>query len=79
MFKRILVADRGESAVRIIRSCIEMGIETVAVYSEADKECMHVYMADKAMCIGPFPPSKSYLNIPQIITVAQITGGATRC
>lgn len=72
MFKRILIANRGEIAVRIIRACIEMGIETVVVYSDADKESMHVCMADKAVCIGPAESKKSYLNIPSIITAAQI-------
>lgn len=74
MFKRILIANRGEIAVRIIRACTEMGIETVAVYSEADKDSMHVYMADKAVCIGPAMSSKSYLNIPSILSAADITG-----
>jgi acetyl-CoA carboxylase, biotin carboxylase subunit len=74
MFKRILIANRGEIAVRIIRACTDMGIETVAVYSEADKESMHVFMADKAVCIGPYQSSKSYLNIPAIITAAKTTG-----
>lgn len=73
MFKRILIANRGEIAVRIIRACAEMGIETVAVYSEADKDAMHVYMADKAVCVGPPESQKSYLNIPAIITAAKIT------
>lgn len=74
MFKRVLIANRGEIAVRIIRACTEMGIETVAVYSEADKDSMHVYMADKAVCIGPAMSSKSYLNIPAILSAADITG-----
>jgi acetyl-CoA carboxylase, biotin carboxylase subunit len=74
MFRRILIANRGEIAVRIIRACMEMGIETVAVYSEADKESMHVYMADKAICIGPAQSAKSYLNIPAILSAAEITG-----
>jgi acetyl-CoA carboxylase biotin carboxylase subunit len=73
MFKRILIANRGEIAVRIIRACMEMGIETVAVYSEADRESMHVYMADRAVCIGPAESKKSYLNIPAIITAAKLT------
>lgn len=73
MFKRILIANRGEIAVRIIRACVEMGIETVAVYSEADKESMHVYMADRAVCIGPADSRLSYLNIPGIITAAKMT------
>jgi acetyl-CoA carboxylase biotin carboxylase subunit len=74
MFKRILIANRGEIAVRIIRACMEMGIETVAVYSEGDKDSMHVYMADKAICIGPAQSNKSYLNIPAVITAATISG-----
>ncbi|SKA96139.1 acetyl-CoA carboxylase, biotin carboxylase subunit [Caloramator quimbayensis] len=74
MFKRILIANRGEIAVRIIRACMEMGIETVAVYSEADKDAMHVYLADRAVCIGPAQSQKSYLNIPAIITAAKLTG-----
>ena len=74
MFKKILIANRGEIAVRIIRACMEMNIETVAVYSEADKDSMHVYMADKAVCIGPAMSSKSYLNIPAILSAADITG-----
>jgi len=73
MFKKILIANRGEIAVRIIRACRELGIKTVAVYSEADKESLHVYMADEAVCIGPPPASQSYLNIPNIISAALIT------
>lgn len=73
MFKRILIANRGEIAVRIIRACVEMGIETVSVYSEADKESMHVYMADRAICIGPADSKSSYLNMPAIITAARLT------
>ena len=74
MFSKILVANRGEVAVRIIRSCREMGIETVAVYSEPDRESLHVLMADEAYCIGPGRVSESYLNIPSIIAIAQATG-----
>lgn len=73
MIKRILIANRGEIAVRIIRACVEMGIETVAVYSEADRESMHVYMADRAVCIGPADSKSSYLNMPAIITAAKLT------
>lgn len=73
MFKRILIANRGEIAVRIIRACVEMGIETVSVYSEADRESMHVYMADRAVCIGPADSKRSYLNMPAIITAAKLT------
>lgn len=74
MFKRILIANRGEIAVRVIRACKEMGIESVAVYSEADKHSLHVTEADVAVCIGPPPADKSYLNIPNIISAAEVTG-----
>lgn len=70
MIKRLLIANRGEIAVRIIRACRELGIETVAVYSTADKDNLHVKMADKAVCIGPAPSNKSYLNANAIITAA---------
>ena len=70
MIKRLLIANRGEIAVRIIRACRELGIETVAVYSTADKDNLHVKMADKTVCIGPAPSSKSYLNANAIITAA---------
>ena len=73
MFKKILIANRGEIALRIIRTCKEMGIKTVAVYSTADKESLHVRFADEAVCIGPPPSSASYLNIPSIISAAEIT------
>lgn len=74
MIKRLLIANRGEIAVRIIRACRELGIETVAVYSTVDKENLHVKMADKAICIGPAPSSKSYLDSNAIITAALRTG-----
>jgi len=74
MFKKILIANRGEIAVRIIRACKEMGIKTVAVYSDADKDSLHVKIADEAYCIGPAAPSQSYLNIPSIISVAEVSG-----
>ena len=74
MFKKILVANRGEIAVRVIRAAREMGIEAVAVYSEADKDSLHVKIADEAFCIGPATPSQSYLNIPSIISVAEVAG-----
>ncbi len=74
MFKKILVANRGEIAVRIIRSCREMNIRTVAVYSEADRDALHVQMADEAVCIGAPQPSRSYLNIPNIISAAVSRG-----
>lgn len=74
MFKKILIANRGEIALRIIRTCKELGIKTVAVYSEADKNALHVTFADEAVCIGPAYGKDSYLKIPAIISAAQITG-----
>ncbi len=74
MFKKILIANRGEIALRIIRSCREMGIRTVAVYSTADENSLHVRFADEALCIGPPQAKESYLNIPRIIAAAEITG-----
>jgi acetyl-CoA carboxylase biotin carboxylase subunit len=73
MFKRILIANRGEIAVRIIRACKELGIESVAVYSTADADSLHVKLADKKICIGPPPASRSYLNIANIISAALVT------
>lgn len=73
MFKKILIANRGEIALRIIRTCKEMGIKTVAVYSTADRESLHVRFADEAVCIGPPPSRDSYLNIASIISAAEIT------
>ena len=73
MFKKILIANRGEIALRIIRTCKEMNIRTVAVYSTADKDSLHVRFADEAVCIGPPPSRDSYLNIPRIIAAAEIT------
>jgi acetyl-CoA carboxylase biotin carboxylase subunit len=73
VFKKILIANRGEIALRIIRSCKEMGIKTVAVYSTADKDSLHVRFADEAVCIGPPASKDSYLNIPSIIAAAEIT------
>jgi len=73
LFKKILIANRGEIALRIIRTCKEMGIKTVAVYSTADRESLHVRFADEAVCIGPPRSSDSYLNIPQILAAAEIT------
>ncbi len=72
MFRRVLVANRGEIAQRIIRACRELGIETVAVYSEADRDAIYLHQADETICIGPPPASKSYLNIPAIISAAEI-------
>ncbi len=74
MFKKILIANRGEIALRVIRTAKEMGIKTVAIYSTADKNSLHVRFADEAVCIGPPESSKSYLNIPQIMAAAELTG-----
>lgn len=74
MIQKLLVANRGEIAVRIIRACREMGIESVAVYSEADRECLHTQLADEAICIGPGMSSESYLCIEKIISAALISG-----
>jgi len=74
MFKKILIANRGEIAVRIIRAARELGIKTVAIYSDADKDSLHVKLADESYCIGPAAPNLSYLNIPTIISVAEISG-----
>ena len=73
MFKKILIANRGEIAMRVIRTCKEMGIKTVAVYSKADEDSLHVVFADEAVCIGPAPSSESYLKISNIIAAAEIT------
>ena len=74
MFKKVLIANRGEIALRIIRACHELGIRAVAVYSEADRESLHVRFADEDVCIGPAPARESYLNIPRIIAAAEVTG-----
>ena len=73
MFSKILIANRGEIAVRVIRACKELGIRTVAVYYEADRSCLHVRLADEAICVGGARPEQSYLNIPAIISAAEIT------
>lgn len=73
-FNRVLIANRGEVALRVIRACREMQIETVAVYSEADRDCLHARMADRAVCIGPAPSAQSYLNVANIISAALVTG-----
>ena len=72
MIKKVLIANRGEIAVRIIRACREMGIETVAVYSEADKEALHTQLADESVCIGPASSTESYLNMERIIRTRSI-------
>ena len=74
MLKKVLIANRGEIAVRIIRACREMGIHTVAIYSEADKNALHKTLADESVCIGPAPSNKSYLNIKAILEAACLTG-----
>ena len=74
MFKKVLIANRGEIAVRIIRACRELGIHTVAVYSTADRNALHAQIADEAVCIGPAPSKDSYLNVRAIISACEITG-----
>ncbi|MBX3161908.1 MAG: acetyl-CoA carboxylase biotin carboxylase subunit [Deltaproteobacteria bacterium] len=74
MFKKVLIANRGEIALRVIRACKEMGLESVAVHSTADADALHVKFADQAVCIGPPPSRQSYLNIPMIISAAEVTG-----
>src|SRR3990172_2075359 len=74
MFQKVLIANRGEIAVRIIRACHELGVRTVAVYSEADRNSLHVKLADEAFCIGPPPAGESYLHIPNILSTAEILG-----
>ena len=74
MIRKVLVANRGEIAVRIIRACREMEIETVAVYSEADRDALHAKLADEAVCIGPARPTDSYLAMEQILSAAVVTG-----
>ena len=74
MFKKILVANRGEIAVRIIRACKELNINTVAIHSNVDTDAMHVKLANESICVGSAQPNESYLNIPSIISAANITG-----
>src|SRR5512141_2854982 len=73
MFKKVLIANRGEIALRVICACKDLGIRTVAVYSEADRYGLHVRFADEAICIGPAKSSRSYLDIPSVISAAEIT------
>src|SRR5580658_468027 len=72
MFKKILIANRGEIALRVLGACKELGVRTVAIYSEADRDSLHVRFADEAICIGPPRSSDSYLNIPHVISAAEI-------
>jgi acetyl/propionyl-CoA carboxylase alpha subunit len=74
MFNKVLIANRGEIALRVLRACKELGIATVAVHSTADADAMHVRLADESVCIGPPPSRDSYLNIPQIVAACEITG-----
>ena len=74
MFQKILIANRGEIAVRIIRACREMGIATVAVYSEADRDALHTMLADEAVCIGPAASAESYLDMERIVSAADVMG-----
>jgi acetyl-CoA carboxylase biotin carboxylase subunit len=74
LFKKVLIANRGEIALRIIRACQELGVKTVAVYSEADTDSLHVRFADEVVCIGPAQSSDSYLNMVRIISAAEVTG-----
>ena len=74
MFDKVLISNRGEMAVRIIRACRDIGIRTVAIYSEADADSLHVKMADESVCVGPAPSLSSYLNVPHIIAAALNTG-----
>ena len=73
MFEKVLIANRGEIALRVQRACRELGIKTVAVHSEADREAKYVKLADESVCIGPAPSGQSYLNIPAVISAAEVT------
>ena len=73
MLDKVLIANRGEIALRVLRACKELGIRTVAVHSKADRELMHVRLADEAVCIGPAASTQSYLNIPALISAAEVT------
>ena len=74
MFDKVLIANRGEIALRVLRACKEIGIATVAVHSTADADAMHVRLADESVCIGPPPAAESYLNIPRLVAACEITG-----
>ena len=74
MFSKVLIANRGEIAVRVIRACKEMGIATVAVFSEADRDALHVSLADDCLCIGPSPAKDSYLNMTAVLSAAILSG-----
>lgn len=74
MLKKVLIANRGEIAVRIIRACRELGISTVSIYSEADKEALHTQLADYSVCVGPNPSKDSYLNVANILSACILTG-----
>ena len=73
MLEKVVIANRGEIALRVLRACKELGIKTVAVHSKADESLMHVHLADESVCIGPNSPTESYLNIPAIISAAEVT------
>ena len=77
MIEKVVIANRGEIALRILRACHELGIKTVAVHSQVDRDLMHVRLADESVCIGPNPSGKSYLNVPSIISAAEITDADT--
>src|SRR5438093_13032727 len=74
MFRKVLIANRGEIALRVIRACRELKISTVAVFSEADRDSLHVRLADESVCIGPPPPAQSYNHIARLISAAEVTG-----
>ena len=73
MFNKVLIANRGEIALRILRACKDLGVKTVAIHSSADKDLMHVRLADESVCIGPPNPTESYLNVPAIISAMEVT------
>ncbi|MGM0413505.1 MAG: biotin carboxylase N-terminal domain-containing protein, partial [Pseudomonadota bacterium] len=73
MFDKILIANRGEIALRVLRACRELGIKTVAVHSDVDRNLKHVLLADESVCIGPAPSNQSYLNVPAVIAACEVT------